>query len=173
MSYRKEILTNPALYDEGAVLIVGNHYNGCMLEGPSIVFNDSIIHPHNVLFGSCPIPLDSCMYLYNIFIHFFLNVYFLGLPKSSVKVMQDYCINEPCMRHGTCENGLNTYTCYCAPRYSGKNCEIDNGKPCEKKNPCKNGATCIDDAMGNYVCNCPNGYSGKLYNFCLLLWLTC
>lgn len=64
------------------------------------------------------------------------------------------------MRHGTCQNGLNSYTCMCAPRYTGKNCEIDNGNPCSKRNPCKNGGICRDDQIGNYFCLCLSGFSG-------------
>lgn len=59
-TYMSELLTSPGLYNEGAVLIVGNHYVGCMLEGPSIIFNESFIHNHNVQFRSCPIPDDNC-----------------------------------------------------------------------------------------------------------------
>lgn len=92
-----------------------------------------------------------------------LKYAFAGSPIQDVKNQPDFCINEPCMRHGTCENGPTTYTCICAPRYTGKNCEIDNGNPCGKKNPCKNGATCVDDNSGSYTCNCLMGYTGKSF----------
>lgn len=62
-TFRNELLTSSGLYNEGAILIVGNHYVGCLLEGPSIVFNDSFIHNHNVQFGSCPID-DDCKYFF-------------------------------------------------------------------------------------------------------------
>lgn len=73
----------------------------------------------------------------------------------------DFCINEPCMRQGTCINGQNTYSCVCSPRYTGKNCEIDMGNPCEK-NPmiCKNSGIC-EENMGNYICNCLPGFTGN------------
>lgn len=59
-TFRNELLTSPALYNEGAVLIIGNHYIGCMLEGPSIVFDETLIHNLNVQFRTCPIPEDNC-----------------------------------------------------------------------------------------------------------------
>lgn len=44
----------------------------------------------------------------------------LGLPAEKMTGL-DYCLNEPCMRHGTCINDHkhNTYTCACLPRYTG------------------------------------------------------
>ncbi|KAF5279548.1 hypothetical protein FQR65_LT03370 [Abscondita terminalis] len=143
-TYQTEILNNPNLYNDGAILIVGNHFVGCILEGPSVIFNNSFIHPHNVQFGLCPIPLHSC------------------IPKEDIKSSRaiDYCINEPCMGQGVCINGQNSYSCICSPRYSGKNCEIDLGNFCDKKpSVCKNGATCIE-INGNYKCNCPQGFIG-------------
>jgi len=32
------------------------------------------------------------------------------------------------MMHGVCVPRQNKYHCICQPRYSGNNCEIDNGK---------------------------------------------
>lgn len=40
----------------------------------------------------------------------------------------DYCSHAPCMMHGVCVPRQNKYHCICQPRYSGNNCEIDNGK---------------------------------------------
>lgn len=42
--------------------------------------------------------------------------------------------------HSHSKDGLNTYTCACAPGYRGTNCEI-NIDECDS-NPCYNGATC-------------------------------
>ncbi|XP_076260124.1 cell polarity complex component crumbs [Rhynchophorus ferrugineus] len=146
-SHNYALLTSNKLYNERAsVLLIGKNFNGCLLEGPSIVFEPNLISPnHNVVFEECPIPVDSCV------------------PIEKMTGL-DYCINEPCMRHGTCINdhNHNTYTCACLPRYTGKNCEIDLGNPCERRPPtCKNGATCITDPMGDYNCICNPGYSGK------------
>lgn len=146
-SHNYALLTSNKLYNERAsVLLIGKNFNGCLLEGPSIVFEPNLISSyHNVIFEQCPIPLDNCV------------------PVEKMTGL-DYCLNEPCMRHGTCINdhNHNTYTCACLPRYTGKNCEIDLGNPCERRKPtCKNGATCITDPMGDYRCICPPGFSGR------------
>ncbi|CAG9865288.1 unnamed protein product [Phyllotreta striolata] len=141
-SYRNELLISPGLYNEGAaVLLIGKQFNGCLLEGPTVVFDPSIIKSsHNVAFKTCPIPYDSCV------------------PKGF-----DWCETEPCMRHGACLSRSDTYTCICNARYSGKNCEIDLGDPCDKLPPlCKNNAAnCTTDASGDFTCTCAPGYTGE------------
>lgn len=67
------------------------------------------------------------------------------------------------MRHGTCINGINGYTCSCLPRYTGKNCEFNiTADPCEK-NPgvCRNGGVCEPTSKGLYNCHCQPGFAGK------------
>ncbi|KAK9871196.1 hypothetical protein WA026_011477 [Henosepilachna vigintioctopunctata] len=61
-SYNHEVLTSPGLYNEGAaVLLIGKQFNGCIQEGPSIVFDKNIISfSQNVIFGPCPLTDDSC-----------------------------------------------------------------------------------------------------------------
>ncbi|XP_065157140.1 protein crumbs-like [Atheta coriaria] len=135
------------LYNDGAVLIVGKHYNGCILEGPSINFNKSSIQAHSVAFTKCPIPRDTCQVRQDV-----------KMPRAF-----DFCQTDPCLTHGVCKNEVNTYSCECSPRYAGKNCEIDLGNPCDAVPPvCKNGAVCIDDISGNFKCNCPSGFTGKM-----------
>lgn len=91
-----------------------------------------------------------------------LNEYiFVGDPKEKI-LSYDFCRTEPCMRHGTCINGQKTYSCACLPRYTGKNCEIDLGNPCDRKPTiCKNSGTCIPDVVGDYSCVCAPGFTGK------------
>ena len=36
----------------------------------------------------------------------------------------DECVSSPCENGGTCNDGINSYTCYCLPGYEGDNCEI-------------------------------------------------
>ena len=140
-SYRSEILTSPGLYNEGAVSIVGKHYNGCILEGPSIVFNKSVILPHKVRFGTCPIGPDC-------------------LIREEIKGV-NACANEPCMRKGTCQSVNGTYTCTCFARFTGRNCQIDMGSPCNQNPPpCKNSGECSEDTLGNYYCRCTPRYTG-------------
>jgi protein crumbs len=143
------------------VLLIGKQFNGCLLEGPSLVFNDSIIlYNYNVRFEECPIPEDSCEYHRGAETSEMRDL-LSGIPKENL-MSYNSCITEPCMRQGTCHNGQNGYTCSCLPRYTGKNCEIDLGIPCDKTPPiCKNGATCNSDNTGEYVCWCPPNFTGK------------
>ncbi|KAI5692955.1 hypothetical protein M8J75_004761 [Diaphorina citri] len=67
----------------------------------------------------------------------------------------DHCLTDPCLGHGTCINRSDRYQCLCTPRYSGNNCEKDNGSPCDaQRNPCQNGGKCNEDETGNYDCTC-------------------
>lgn len=75
-----------------------------------------------------------------------------------VRAPVDYCIHEPCMQRGVCVSQADTYVCHCTARFSGKNCEIDQGSPCNS-NPCNSGK-CIEDSRGDYSCNCPAGVTG-------------
>lgn len=96
-------------------------------------------------------------------ISFFVCI--LGDPKEKIQ-SYDFCHTEPCMRHGTCINGHKTYTCACLPRYTGKNCEIDLGNPCDRKpSICKNSATCVPDVVGDYSCVCLPGFTGRLCEY--------
>jgi hypothetical protein len=59
-TYNSEILNHPDLSDENFVLIVGKDFHGCLLEGPSIVFNKPSVEAHNVEWGPCPLTTNSC-----------------------------------------------------------------------------------------------------------------
>lgn len=37
----------------------------------------------------------------------------------------DECASNPCKNGGTCKDGIDSYSCECAPGYEGYNC--DNG----------------------------------------------
>ncbi|XP_045483741.1 protein crumbs isoform X3 [Harmonia axyridis] len=144
-SYNHEVLTSPGLYNEGAaVLLIGKQFNGCIQEGPSIVFNKDIISSsHNVIFEPCPLTDFSCT------------------PSDQPQGI-DICLNKPCFNQGTCINDKTGYTCTCHPRYTGKNCEIDMGDPCEKIPPlCKNNGKCESSTYGEYMCTCPPNYTGE------------
>lgn len=136
-TYNSEILTQSELWNDNAVLVVGNGFSGCILEGPSIVFNptNGQIQAHNVEWGPCPIPPKAC-----------------GVVN--------HCAHEPCIMHGRCILLPDRYLCQCPPRYSGNNCQIDNGPPCSR-NPCKNNGKCVEDKTGDYTCYCLAGFAGK------------
>lgn len=63
----------------------------------------------------------------------------------------------PC-EHGTCEDGINEYTCICDFGWQGKSC-ADNVDPCHG-HLCYNGATCVPDGT-DYTCDCAQGYEGQ------------
>lgn len=73
----------------------------------------------------------------------------------------DHCYHEPCMRHGVCLSRADRYECHCAARYSGNNCQLDNGPPCNS-DPCLNGGHCEETKQGDYVCTCSQGYYGYI-----------
>lgn len=135
-TYNTEILAHAEQSGGNDVLIVGKGFLGCILEGPSIVFNSSQIQAHNVEWGPCPLLAN----------------------RACEKV--DHCESEPCMRHGRCIRLPDRYICQCTPRYSGINCNIDNGPPCDRI-PCKNNGKCFEDNTGDFTCHCAPGFAGK------------
>nr|XP_024214483.1 protein crumbs [Halyomorpha halys] len=134
-TYNSEILSDPDLTTGNDVLVVGKGFVGCILEGPSIVFNASQMQHQHVDWGPCPLPNKACEVV-------------------------DHCANEPCMWHGRCIRLPDRYYCQCTPRYSGSNCQIDNGSPCDRV-PCKNNGKCYEDNTGDYTCICPQGFAGR------------
>ncbi|CAH1256252.1 NOTCH3 [Branchiostoma lanceolatum] len=65
------------------------------------------------------------------------------------------CHSAPCQNGATCQDGVNSFTCQCAPGYIGTLCaDIDD---CASS-PCVHG-TCTDD-VGSYTCSCENGWEG-------------
>uniref|UniRef100_A0A8C5KFT1 Notch 2 n=1 Tax=Jaculus jaculus TaxID=51337 RepID=A0A8C5KFT1_JACJA len=65
----------------------------------------------------------------------------------------DDCASNPCV-HGACVDGINRYSCVCAPGYTGQRCNIDIDE-CASS-PCRKGATCVNDVNG-FRCLCPEG----------------
>lgn len=65
--------------------------------------------------------------------------------------------------NGDCTDGVNQYTCACAPGFTGENCEIDVDD-CAS-NPCQNGGTCAD-GVNSHTCDCPPGFSGDNCETC-------
>jgi len=68
------------------------------------------------------------------------------------------CAPNPCANSGTCTatgTTQSSFTCACAPGYSGTTCTTSVCSP----NPCQNGGTCAI-VNGAPSCTCANGYSG-------------
>ncbi|KAI5707881.1 hypothetical protein M8J77_011733 [Diaphorina citri] len=88
-------------------------------------------------------------------------MYFKPISLSNGNSKVDHCLTDPCLGHGTCINRSDRYQCLCTPRYSGNNCEKDNGSPCDaQRNPCQNGGKCNEDETGNYDCTCDALHTG-------------
>uniref|UniRef100_A0A8C9UBQ6 Notch receptor 3 n=1 Tax=Scleropages formosus TaxID=113540 RepID=A0A8C9UBQ6_SCLFO len=68
----------------------------------------------------------------------------------------DNCQPDPC-HHGTCVDGIASYTCNCDPGYTGYRCENQLNE-CHS-NPCQNGGKCVD-LVNKYICQCRHGTSG-------------
>ncbi|XP_076387489.1 cell polarity complex component crumbs isoform X5 [Megachile rotundata] len=143
-TYNAAILTLPD-YDMNGSLIVGEGFRGCILQGPGILFNDTI--NNGAIFGPCPADNKGC------------STGGLGSVGPSSITTMDFCNHEPCMMHGKCVSRQDRYECHCYARYSGNNCQIDNGSPC-LTGPCRNGGTCNEDAKGDYSCACKPGFTG-------------
>ncbi|XP_076303298.1 cell polarity complex component crumbs isoform X3 [Lasioglossum baleicum] len=144
-TYNAAILTLPD-YDMNGSLTVGEGFRGCILQGPGFLFNDTI--NNGAVFGPCPAENKGCG----------TSGLGDGVGPSTVPTM-DFCGHEPCMMHGKCVSRQDRYECHCYARYSGNNCQIDNGSPCLKI-PCRNGGTCNEDQKGDFSCTCKPGFTG-------------
>ncbi|XP_061722977.1 protein crumbs [Cydia pomonella] len=136
------LLSPGNLQADGAEVLVGNVFVGCIHEGPQLEFHASA-QLRNVEFGECPLTNNCTVRQEDVQQH---------LPR-------DRCYNEPCMRHGTCISRLDNYECICSARYTGKNCEVDTGDPCAS-GPCQHAGRCVEDARGDYQCVCDPRYHG-------------
>lgn len=141
-TYNSQFLTNQDIGSEAAILILGNSFSGCLLDGPGLQFVVGNMTIQNVVFGPCPLSYGAC-----------------SEQETFTRPQDNYCLNDPCMGHGTCTSNAEGYECRCTARYSGKNCQKDNGSPCAKS-PCNNGGTCRESPRGDYQCLCDANHSG-------------
>ncbi|VDH94425.1 Hypothetical predicted protein, partial [Mytilus galloprovincialis] len=79
------------------------------------------------------------------------------LSSNTICSHVDECSTNPCQNKGSCKDGVNSYTCFCPPGYTGINCQSEINKCLS--NLCLNGATCTDEVTG-YSCLCASGFSG-------------
>ncbi|KAK5858781.1 hypothetical protein PBY51_002896 [Eleginops maclovinus] len=69
----------------------------------------------------------------------------------------DQCKPPPCQNGASCEDGVNTYVCWCKPNFDGKNCEIELTKQCLVNNGgCSHFCFMKEDIP---VCKCAAGYA--------------
>lgn len=64
---------------------------------------------------------------------------------------------QPCANGATCLDGVNRFSCVCAPGFTGRFCSV-NLDDCASR-PCLNGARCLDRAAG-FRCVCRPGFTG-------------
>ncbi|TRY96132.1 hypothetical protein DNTS_015950 [Danionella cerebrum] len=69
----------------------------------------------------------------------------------------DECLPYPGCKHGTC---VKPYTCTCEKNWGGLMCDKDLNY-CGTHSPCVNGGTCLNKEPDEYICLCPEGYSGE------------
>ncbi|XP_061897730.1 coagulation factor X-like [Entelurus aequoreus] len=68
----------------------------------------------------------------------------------------DACESMPCAHGGRCEDGIGSYSCYCAEGYQGSNCEIAAPQLCENQNGgCEHFCRVV---RGHIECSCADGY---------------
>ncbi|CAL9685312.1 unnamed protein product [Knipowitschia caucasica] len=68
----------------------------------------------------------------------------------------DQCEPPPCQNAGKCQDGVSSYTCWCKPSFSGKNCEIVLAQQCSLDN---GGCSHFCDMKQWQVeCHCAPGY---------------
>jgi len=65
-----------------------------------------------------------------------------ALPTTSLDI--DDCVSNPCQNGGSCEDGINSYTCTCVAGYTGHDCETV--PECRLDNECTNSSIphCVD-----------------------------
>ncbi|XP_034465022.1 protein delta homolog 2 isoform X1 [Hippoglossus hippoglossus] len=68
----------------------------------------------------------------------------------------DRCVPMPGCVHGSCQQ---PWQCSCEPGWGGRFCDKDLFICSEQ--PCENGATCVMEDSGDFICLCPESYHGN------------
>uniref|UniRef100_A0A8D0G7V2 Notch receptor 3 n=1 Tax=Sphenodon punctatus TaxID=8508 RepID=A0A8D0G7V2_SPHPU len=83
------------------------------------------------------------------------DLLFSGFEGPLCERNVDDCSPDPC-HHGTCLDGIASFTCSCTAGYTGYRCENQINE-CHS-NPCQHGGKCID--LNGFHCLCPEGWAG-------------
>ncbi|XP_026828708.1 protein crumbs isoform X3 [Ooceraea biroi] len=130
-TYNSAILTLPDYYANSS-LIVGEGFKGCILQGPGVLFNESI--NNGAVFGPCPMDTKGC----------------------------SPCQSAPCRNGGSCsEDARGDFGCSCKPGFTGSLCESQLGVRFCEQNPCRNDGVCLALTDNEYRCECQPGWTGK------------
>lgn len=70
------------------------------------------------------------------------------------------CLSNPCQNFGACEENEGRIRCKCIAGYTGPLCEHS---ACND-NPCSMGATCVSSPGTGFICVCPLGSHGLLWD---------
>ncbi|XP_037388904.1 slit homolog 1a isoform X1 [Pygocentrus nattereri] len=84
----------------------------------------------------------------------------LGFEGPSCEINIDDCEDNDCENGATCLDGVNNYTCLCAPYYTGEMCEEMEDMCAPGSSPCEHQSTCLITATGP-KCVCAPGYVGN------------
>lgn len=95
--------------------------------------------------------------------HSVLGIFISCLNFLSLTLFFDPSGPNPCEHGGSCKNTEGSFSCNCAPGYTGPRCEQDINE-CGS-NPCQNDATCLDQ-IGDYTCICMPGTCRQTHTHC-------
>ncbi|XP_078574895.1 uncharacterized protein LOC144861071 [Branchiostoma floridae x Branchiostoma japonicum] len=73
----------------------------------------------------------------------------------------DQCSSASCQNGATCQGGVTSFTCQCAPGFTGTLCETSLDVDDCASDPCWFGGTCVD-GYRDFSCVCPEGFAGKM-----------
>uniref|UniRef100_A0A8C1V7F1 Slit homolog 1 protein n=1 Tax=Cyprinus carpio TaxID=7962 RepID=A0A8C1V7F1_CYPCA len=82
-----------------------------------------------------------------------------GFEGPTCDIDIDECKDNDCQNGATCIDGINNYTCLCAPFYTGEMCEDMEDMCASTRSPCKHQSTCFITVTGP-KCMCAPGYVG-------------
>lgn len=71
VTWNPELLSPSPLEADGAVVLVGNLFSGCVHEGPQLEFHATHVLQTTVRFGTCPLTTDDCEYYWFVVVKFY------------------------------------------------------------------------------------------------------
>ena len=78
-----------------------------------------------------------------------------GYTGTTCETNIDDCASNPCL-HGSCTDGVNSFSCSCDSGWTGTNCDVDVNECSTANGGCEQ--TCTN-SPGSFACSCGAGYS--------------